>query len=299
MVLGARGWMHVELRVKGAANRVHSGNFGGLIPSPVLSLVKLLGSMVDERERVTIEGYRDDVAPPSALDRDAMAKLPFDQPAFMAAYRIARMGGDASLAPAERLMFQPHINIAGIQSGYTGAGFQSSIPNAAFAKLDLHFVANQDPDRCLDLLKRHIRRHCPDEVEVVRGGSMPPSRTPIDHPAVPVVFESLRAVWGEEPVIVPLLGEVCRTICSRVCCGCRAVGALRAARSGQSRAQREHHGRPFPEGDPGGGRDGEAAEHRDDLTGSSGAGGRSSSVGGGPRPPRPATVNPVVRAGTA
>jgi acetylornithine deacetylase/succinyl-diaminopimelate desuccinylase-like protein len=67
-------------------------------------------------------------------------------------------------------------------------------------------VANQDPDRCLDLLRRHIRSHCPDEVEVVRGGSMPPSRTPIDHPAVPVVFEALKAVWGEEPVIVPLLG---------------------------------------------------------------------------------------------
>ena len=47
----------------------------------------------------------------------------------------------------------------------------------------VRLVADQDPHHVFDRLAQHVHERAP-EVEVVRIGSMEPSRTPLDHPAV-------------------------------------------------------------------------------------------------------------------
>ena len=69
--LGARGDMHMRLRVRTGENPAHSGNYG-LLPNAAFRLASLLATMKDPSGRVTIDGFLDDVTPPSAGERAAI-----------------------------------------------------------------------------------------------------------------------------------------------------------------------------------------------------------------------------------
>ena len=63
---GSRGVVNFELRARHANRDVHSGNFGGVVPNPLWTLVHLLATMKNERGEITIEGFHDDIVPPTA-----------------------------------------------------------------------------------------------------------------------------------------------------------------------------------------------------------------------------------------
>jgi acetylornithine deacetylase/succinyl-diaminopimelate desuccinylase-like protein len=67
LVFGVRGVASFELRAAGANRPLHSGNWGGVVPNPLWTLVQLLASMKDRQGRVTVDGFYDEVgrwAPP-------------------------------------------------------------------------------------------------------------------------------------------------------------------------------------------------------------------------------------------
>ena len=70
---GSRGVVNFELRARHAKRDVHSGNFGGVVPNPLWTLVHLLATMKNERGEITIEGFHDDIVPPT---RGGAAKPP-------------------------------------------------------------------------------------------------------------------------------------------------------------------------------------------------------------------------------
>src|SRR5579872_149355 len=75
---GVRGVLDLELRARGANRDLHSGNWGGIVPNPLWTLVHLLASMKNERGEITIDGFYDNVQPLTELERQALAKLPID-----------------------------------------------------------------------------------------------------------------------------------------------------------------------------------------------------------------------------
>ena len=52
--------------------------------------------------------------------------------------------------------FQPTCTIAGIESGYTGAGTKTVLPAPAMAKVDMRLVADQDPQEILACCEQHL-----------------------------------------------------------------------------------------------------------------------------------------------
>ena len=54
--LGSRGVISFDLGVKHANRDVHSGNFGGVVPNPLWTLVHLLATMKNDRGEITIDG---------------------------------------------------------------------------------------------------------------------------------------------------------------------------------------------------------------------------------------------------
>ncbi|MGH2510948.1 MAG: M20/M25/M40 family metallo-hydrolase, partial [Ktedonobacteraceae bacterium] len=50
---GVRGVLNFELRARGANQDVHSGNWGGIVPNPLWTLIHLLASMKNERGEIT------------------------------------------------------------------------------------------------------------------------------------------------------------------------------------------------------------------------------------------------------
>ena len=75
---GVRGVLSFELRARGANHDLHSGNWGGIAPNPIWTLVQLLATMKNEQGEVTIDGFYDAVQPPTALERQALDALPID-----------------------------------------------------------------------------------------------------------------------------------------------------------------------------------------------------------------------------
>ncbi len=75
---GVRGVLSFELRARGANTDLHSGNWGGVAPNPLWTLVHLLGTMKNDRGEITIDGFYDAVDAPTDVERNALAALPVD-----------------------------------------------------------------------------------------------------------------------------------------------------------------------------------------------------------------------------
>jgi len=203
--LGVRGVLSFELRARGANRDLHSGNFGGIAPNPIWTLVHLLATMKSEAGEITIDGFADGIVPPTEAELAAIARLPLDLPAAMAGLGIDRLDAPAGRGYYARLMTSPTLTINGLHGGYGGAGSKTVLPSEAVAKCDARLVVDQDPDAVFAAIAAHVARHAPG-VEVIHQGAMAPSKTPLDSPYLAPVVAGVRAATGEEPLIVPAMG---------------------------------------------------------------------------------------------
>jgi acetylornithine deacetylase/succinyl-diaminopimelate desuccinylase-like protein len=205
LVFGVRGIASFELRARGANRSLHSGNWGGVAPNPLWTLVHLLASMRDADGRITVEGFGDEVEPLGPEERAALDRLPVDVEAVKAELGLAELDAPAGRGFAERLAAWPTLTINGLHGGYGGEGTQTVLPSSAVAKCDVRLVQAQRAGDVYDKLEAHVRRHAPG-VELVRQGSMEPSRTPMGSPFTEPIRAGMAAAQGADPLLVPVLG---------------------------------------------------------------------------------------------
>ncbi len=204
VLLGVRGILYVELNAQGAKWDNHSGNKGGVVPNPAWILVDLLRTMRDPDGKILINGFYDDIEPPSERIMELVRSLPFDREKIKKTIGYDGLDLDPQTY-YRRLLLEPTFNIAGFGSGYLGEGMKTIIPGTAVLKMDMRLVVNQDPDDIFEKFEAHVRKHAPG-VEVKKMGTMAPSRTLPDIPEVAEVIEAVRSAYGSEPVIMPTLG---------------------------------------------------------------------------------------------
>ena len=200
---GARGVVSFELRARHAKRDVHSGNFGGVVPNPIWTLVHLLATMKDPAGRITIDGFHDDIVPPSPEERDAVARLPLDLDGFKHSLGLDHLDAPADRPFYDRLSFHPTLTVNGLHGGYAGPGTKTVLPHEAFAKCDIRLVANQSPADILAKVAAHVARHAPDVELVVLHEGMFPSKTPLTSPLAAPVRQALLAAYGVEPLLYP------------------------------------------------------------------------------------------------
>jgi acetylornithine deacetylase/succinyl-diaminopimelate desuccinylase-like protein len=216
---GARGTTSVELTVYGPAHALHDGHYGNWVPNPAARLVHLLAGVRDESGRITIDGFLDEVRPPTAAEREALAAIPDLEPALRGEFRIGGVEGDGEALNATLL--QPAINFRGLQAGAVGAKATNSIPTEARASIDFRLVPEQTPATVRAHFERHLRSlgwtivaEEPDSLtrvthdRIVRlawGSGYPSARTPLDAPLAREVAGVLAAI-GHDPVRTPTLG---------------------------------------------------------------------------------------------
>jgi len=205
LVFGVRGIASFELRARGANRSLHSGNWGGVAPNPLWTLVHLLASMRDAGGRITIAGLGDEVVPLEAAERAALERLPVDVEAVKAELGLEELDAPAGRGFAERLAAWPTLTINGLHGGYGGEGTQTIVPSTAVAKCDVRLVHAQRAGDVYEKLEAHVRRHAPG-VELVRQGSMEPSRPPMDSPFTEPIRAGMAAAQGADPLLVPVLG---------------------------------------------------------------------------------------------
>ncbi|MEB8328629.1 dipeptidase [Flavobacteriaceae bacterium KMM 6897] len=199
---GLRGLSYVEVEVTGPNRDLHSGLYGGAVANPINVLTKMIASLHDENNHITIPGFYDKVEDLSTAERTEMAKAPFNLEKYQNALKIASVYGEKGYTTNERNSIRPTLDVNGIWGGYTGAGAKTVIASKAFAKISMRLVPNQDWKEITQLFKNHFESIAPTGVTVKvtphHGGQG--YVTPIDHIGYKAAAKAYEATFGKTPI---------------------------------------------------------------------------------------------------
>ena len=202
LLVGLRGNTGLQVDVRSAATDTHSGLLGGLVANAAQALAHILAGLKGPDGRILVEGFYEDVRLPSREERAAMAALPDDSEELRRAVGAKALAGEPGFTPRERNWIRPTLDINGMWGGYQGAGGKTVIPAEAHAKITCRLVPDQKPAVIAALLRDHILRHAPPEVEVtvhVGAGRSEPYLVPLDHPGLAAAARALKSVYGRDP----------------------------------------------------------------------------------------------------
>jgi len=163
---GLRGLSYVEVEVTGPNRDLHSGLYGGAVANPINILNKMIASLHDENNHITIPGFYDKVIELSLEERAEMAKAPFSLEAYKDALKMKDVYGETSYTTNERNSIRPTLDVNGIWGGYIGEGAKTVIPSKAFAKISMRLVPDQDPDEITQLFMDHFIKIAPEAVSI-------------------------------------------------------------------------------------------------------------------------------------
>ena len=207
---GLRGLSYVEVEVTGPNRDLHSGLYGGAVANPINILTKMIASMHDENNRVTIPGFYDKVEELSKEEREKMAKAPFSLENYKNALDIDDIYGETGFSTNERTSIRPTLDVNGIWGGYTGEGAKTVIPSKAFAKISMRLVPHQNWDEITELFQKHFENIAPKSVKVKvkphHGGQS--YVTPIDTIGYQATAKAYAKTFGKEPIPVRSGGSI-------------------------------------------------------------------------------------------
>mgnify|MGYP000278860037 CR=1 FL=1 len=199
---GLRGLSYVEVEVTGPNRDLHSGVYGGAVANPINILAKMIASMHDENNRITIPGFYDEVQNLSDTERKELNKAPFNLEEYKKDLGIADVWGEKGYTVLERTGIRPTLDCNGIWGGYTGEGSKTVLPSKAFAKISMRLVPNQTTDKITELFTNHFQKIAPAGVKVqVRphhGGE--PVVTPTDSPAYIAAANAMETTFRKKPI---------------------------------------------------------------------------------------------------
>jgi acetylornithine deacetylase/succinyl-diaminopimelate desuccinylase-like protein len=205
-----RGIAALEITLRGPSRDLHSGIFGGSVDNPAMALCQLLAQLRDQKGRVTIPGFYDDVAPLTAYERRELARLPGSEREYQKFLGVPQLFGERGFTPTEQRTARPTLEINGLTSGYQGEGSKTIVPAWARAKLTLRLVPAQSPAKILKAARRHIKALCPPTVrlELETGHGAEPYLVSPTSVQAQAALRALRLAWGHEPVLMREGGSI-------------------------------------------------------------------------------------------
>jgi acetylornithine deacetylase/succinyl-diaminopimelate desuccinylase-like protein len=209
--VGLRGIVYSELHVEGANHDLHSGVYGGAAPNPLQALAEIISALKDRDGHIQIPGFYDRVVPPSAKEREAWSRLPFNEREYTEVEMGAReLVGEPAIPLFERLWARPTFEVHGISGGFTGEGAKTVIPARAMAKISTRLVADQDPKESAEQLRRAVQQACPRgvtaELKPIHGA--PPSLVNPDNRFIHAAADAMAEVFGSPTVYIRSGGSI-------------------------------------------------------------------------------------------
>ncbi len=211
MGYGLRGITCCEFVVRGPVRDLHSGVYGGAVANPATVVAQLVASLHDEKGRVRIEGFYDEVVPLEDWEREMWGGVPgMSEEDILAVTGSPGLHGEDGYSSAERLWARPTAEVNGIWGGYQGEGSKTVLPAEAFAKLSFRLVPNQDPVEIMDKVGAHLAKHCPAgvTVEVERGHHGQAYHTDPNSAHGKAAQQALRETFGRDPVLIREGGSI-------------------------------------------------------------------------------------------
>ena len=207
---GLRGLAYWQIEVDGPNRDLHSGHFGGAVKNPLNALCEMLSKVVDDKGRITIPGFYDDVLPIPQAERDMIAQIPFSEDAYKAAIDVDALFGEDGYSTLERNSCRPSFDICGMWGGYTGEGSKTVLPSKAFAKVSCRLVANQDHEKISRAFVDYMQQIAPIGVRVkvtpLHGGQG--YVCPIDIPEYKAAEKGFEIAFGKRPLAARRGGSI-------------------------------------------------------------------------------------------
>jgi acetylornithine deacetylase/succinyl-diaminopimelate desuccinylase-like protein len=199
---GLRGLAYMEVEVTGPNRDLHSGVYGGAVHNPVNALCKMIASMHDENNHITIPGFYEKVLNLSTDERTALNAAPFDLDEYKKDLDVNDVWGEKGYTTLERTGVRPTLDVNGIWGGYTGEGAKTVLPSKAFAKISMRLVPNQNSDEIAALFQQHFESIAPASVKVKvtahHGGE--PVVTPTDSVAYKAASKAIQTAFAKDPI---------------------------------------------------------------------------------------------------
>ncbi len=215
-----RGIIAFEIKLHGPSHDLHSGVFGGAVENPAMALARLLARVRDEKGRVTIPGFYDDIAPLSKLERRQAARFPISDRQLQKLVGAPELFGERGFTAMERRSARPTFEINGLTSGYQGHGSKTIVPSCAVAKITCRLVPNQRPAKIRQVVCDYLRKICPPtvrlEIEAGHGAEaylVPPTGAPAQ-----AALRALKKAFNAEPMLmreggsIPIVNEFKRIL---------------------------------------------------------------------------------------
>jgi len=202
ITVGLRGLSYLEVEVTGPKRDLHSGLYGGAVANPANILAKMIASLTDENNRITLPGFYDDVLEYSDEERADMARAPFDLEAYKKELDIKEVSGEEGYSTLERTGIRPSLDVNGIWGGYTDEGAKTILPAKAFAKISMRLVPHQDSGKIDKLFEEHFQSIAPESVTVevrsLHGGQG--YVAPTDTAAYQAASKAMEKTYGKKPI---------------------------------------------------------------------------------------------------
>lgn len=199
---GLRGLSYVEVEVTGPNRDLHSGLYGGAVANPINILSKMIASLHDENNHITVKGFYDKVEELTAAERAKMGEAPFNLENYKKALDIDAVYGEEGYTTNERNSIRPTLDVNGIWGGYTGEGAKTVIASKAYAKISMRLVPHQDWEEITELFKTHFESIAPTGVTVKvtphHGGQG--YVTPIDSIGYQAAEKAYEKTFGKTPI---------------------------------------------------------------------------------------------------
>ena len=207
---GLRGLSYVQVEVTGPDRDLHSGLYGGAVANPCNVLCKMIASLKDDNNQITIPGFYDDVKECTPEERSDMARRPFDRKLFMKSVGVDELDGEEGYTDTERIGIRPTLDVNGIWGGFTGEGTKTILPSKAYAKLSMRLVPHQDAEKTARLFEQHFKSIAPKSVKVkvdyLHGGQA--YESPLDTPEYLAAARAVAETFNKKPIPVRSGGSI-------------------------------------------------------------------------------------------
>ena len=211
LCIGLRGMVYTELEAAGARVDLHSGMYGGVAPNPLEALARIIAKLKDENGKVLIPGFYDRVEKPSAEERQAWSRLPFNEEEYrQAEIGSSRLTGEPGFTVQERTWARPTVEVHGIPGGFVGAGGKTVIPARASAKISMRLVPDQEPAEIYDRFSAFVQKNVPAGISLkIKQFSMAdPIVVRTDNHFVRAASAAMKEVFGKETLFIRSGGSI-------------------------------------------------------------------------------------------
>ncbi len=206
-----RGCVDFEITVQTGSHDLHSGQFGGLAPNPAFILTHILNKLRNGRGRIQIPRFYEDIVPLSPKELSDFRHLePKASEILKEGHFYYLGGGEPGISLNRRRWSEPTLDITGLDSGYTGPGTKTIIPNTASAKISLRLVPSQDPRKIYRSFVDFVQKLIPKNTvcSVSRTAVAMPYKADSAHPVYSLAKDILTDTFGHHAVFTGQGGSI-------------------------------------------------------------------------------------------